>query len=131
MSSPPSPPPGPLPPGSKAAEITIFSAICFLFFAYHFFYFQRHRSIIQKLFGCCGLSQNNMGHTIDLWTTAVETRTLWARLVMKDKGEALLAVHTMRNVVIAATLIVAAAGQMVSRLFEILADKSALDQINT
>ena len=64
-----------------------------------------------KALDACGCVPALFG-TVDLWTTAVESRVVWAQEMMRDASEALLAVQTLRNVVVAATLIVMAMAQV-------------------
>lgn len=73
------------------------------FVCYHVFYFARHR---------LHFHHDGRGPTLDLWTTAVESRVVWAEQIMKDKGEALLGVQTLRNIVVASTLIVMGMAQV-------------------
>jgi hypothetical protein len=128
MSSPASPPPSASPPGSQAAEIAIFSTCMVIFFLYHVYYFERHR-ILHNFFN---KNQGSGGYNIDLWTTAIESRVIWAKEMIRQpkSDDNLLAMHTMRNVVIASTLAITGLGQVLGRLFVIITDQSSLNQIS-
>lgn len=106
----PPPPPSPSysdqPPGNRAAEIAIFVTCVSSFIVYHVYYFGRHH-----FNAGCTRSRWLGWLSIDLWTTALISRVLWAQELMTSKEEALLAVQTLRNVIVAATLLVTGIGQ--------------------
>jgi uncharacterized membrane protein len=52
-------------------------------------------------------------------------------MIRQPRGDdSLLAMHTMRNVIIASTLAITGLGQVLGRLFGIITDQAALNQIN-
>ena len=105
MSAPPAVPPLPPPPevpipGSVAAEIAIVASCLTIFMLYHVYYFERHRILHTCLFR--RNEQDGYSGHIELWTTAIESRVIWAREMIKQpkKDDALLAMHTMRYSII-------------------------------
>lgn len=136
LASPPSPPPPPTPvgspPGSQAAEIAIFSSCMAIFILYHVYYFERHRLVHCHCFRKEDDEKNpRRRFNIDLWTTAIESRVIWAKEMIRQprSDDSLLAMHTMRNVIIASTLVITGLGQVLGRLFLILVDQYSLNQI--
>lgn len=83
-------------PGSEAAEIAILATCIAIFFLYHLWYFERH-IVLRHMW----LGKAKKTLAMDLWTTAIETRVMWAREMIKQpkKDDNLLAMHTMRYVV--------------------------------
>lgn len=97
------PPPTPIgaPPGSEAAEIAIFASCMAIFFLYHVYYFERHRLLHSFFRRNKGEHRDRHGgYKIDLWTTAIESRVIWAGEMIRqpNSDDNLLAMHTMRNV---------------------------------
>lgn len=97
-----------LPVSAAVTDHFRFRSLQVVFAVYHAYYFGRHRV---KFLDSCGCVPALFG-TVDLWTTAVESRVVWAQEMMRGASEALLAVQTLRNVVVAATLIVMAMAQV-------------------
>ena len=115
--SPPLPDVAAAPKGSQAAEIALFASMISLFCVYHVYYFERHR-FLHSIFKWGSSNGKKRGFTVDLWTTAIESRVIWAKEMIKQphSDDRLLAMHTMRNVIIASTLMVTGIGELRKRI---------------
>jgi len=82
-------------------EIAIFSSCMAIFFLYHVYYFERHRLLHSFFRGSKGEHRDqHSGYNVDLWTTAIESRVIWAKEMLRRPRptDDMLAMHTMRNV---------------------------------
>lgn len=67
---------------------------------------------------------------VNLWTTSLKARSLWASVMMAKASEGLAAVHTVRNMIISVSLLAAADAALIAQLLNILTDPAKLKQID-
>lgn len=76
---------------------------------------------------CTPLSFYKDAH--NMWKTGNKARSLWADRMMGSSAEALLAVHTVRNLLISVSWFAAAEATLVIALLNILTDPGSIQQI--
>lgn len=105
--------------GGQIAELLVLIFCILLFLLYHVWYFfvkgtRKWPSGIEH---------------INLWNTSLKTRSLWCELMMNDAKEILVAVQTIRNLIIAVSLLAAAEATLIGTLLNTLTDTARLQQI--
>ncbi|KAI8108592.1 hypothetical protein M9434_006617 [Picochlorum sp. BPE23] len=101
----------------EIADLVVFIVCVSAFLLYHWWYF--------CLRGTRWLPHENL----NLWSTNLKARSLWAHVMMSDKREALAAVHTVRNLIISVSLLAAAQASLIAQLLNILTDPTKLEQM--
>ena len=102
----------------ETADVAIFAICVALFIGYNVLYY--FSSTVSRLLP---------PSTENLWHTGNQARSLWAETMMSSAGEALLAVHTVRNLLISVAWFAAADSALIVAMLNILTNPSSIAQI--
>ena len=102
----------------EAADVAIFVVCVALFVFYNVLYY--FSSTVSHLLP---------PSTENLWRTGKHARSLWAESMMSSPSEALLAVHTVRNLLISVAWFAAADSALIVAMLNILTNPSSIAQI--
>ncbi len=104
--------------GGEAADVAVFAVCIMLFVLYNGLYY--FSSTFSHLLP---------PSTENLWRTGKQARSLWAETMMTSSSEALLAVHTVRNLLISVAWFAAADSALIVSMLNILTNPSSIAQI--
>ncbi|KAL4448062.1 hypothetical protein ABPG75_005281 [Micractinium tetrahymenae] len=105
--------------GGEAADLSIFIVCVALLLSYSLLYFQ------VASFSLCGKKFMN------LYALNKQTRKEWVVLLSQDTKEGINAVQTVRNLIIAVSILAAATAALASTLINLMTDAQKLQQMQT
>jgi len=102
----------------KTWDIVTFVCCVTAFLAYHVWYFLLR-----------GTKYLPGSETINLWTASLKSRGLWAHVMMSSGKEGIVAVQTIRNMIISVSILAAAEAALASQMLNLLTDPARLARI--
>ncbi|KAL4444916.1 hypothetical protein ABPG77_003966 [Micractinium sp. CCAP 211/92] len=105
--------------GGEAADLAIFISCTALLLGYSLLYFR------VATFSVCGKKMMN------LYALNKQTRKEWVVLLSQDTKEGINAVQTVRNLIIAVSILAAATASLASTLINLMTDAQKLQQVET